>query len=113
MRDLFKKAMTGSMIAGAALLVSACGGGEDASANNMAGNMVDDGLMATTDNSAVDAMNGSGNLGMDAGMNTTGTTGTDMNTTGTTGTDMNTTGTTGTDMNTTGTGTGTGNTTGM
>ena len=102
MRDLFKKAMTGSMIAGAALLVSACGGGEDASANNMAGNVVDDGLMAT-DNSAVDAMNGSGNLGMDAGMNTTGSMGTDMNTTGTTGTDMNTTGT----------GTGTGNTTGM
>ena len=112
MRDLFKKAMLGSMIAGAALLVSACGGGEDASANNMAGNVVDDGLMAT-DNSAVDAMNGSGNLGMDAGMNTTGSMGTDMNTTGTTGTDMNTTGTTGTDMNTTGTGTGTGNTTGM
>ncbi|HEX8585207.1 MAG TPA: hypothetical protein VF680_12440 [Allosphingosinicella sp.] len=112
MRDLFKKAMLGSMIAGAALLVSACGGGEDASANNMAGNVVDDGLMAT-DNSAVDAMNGSGNLGMEAGMNTSGSMGTDMNTTGTTGTDMNTTGTTGTDMNTTGTGTGTGNTTGM
>ena len=102
MRDLFKKAMLGSMIAGAALLVSACGGGEDASANNMAGNVVDDGLMAT-DNSAVDAMNGSGNLGMEAGMNTSGSMGTDMNTTGTTGTDMNTTGT----------GTGTGNTTGM
>ncbi|HEY0087146.1 MAG TPA: hypothetical protein VGB65_14705 [Allosphingosinicella sp.] len=112
MRDLFKKAMLGSMIAGAALLVSACGGGEDASANNMAGNVVDDGLMAT-DNSAVDAMNGSGNLGMEAGMNTSGSMGTDMNTTGTTGTDMNATGTTGTDMNTTGTGTGTGNTTGM
>jgi hypothetical protein len=111
MRDLFKKVMTGSMIAGAALLVSACGGGEDASANNTAaGNMMDEGLMGT-DNTALDAMNGTGNLGAEAGMNTTGTTGTDMNTTGTTGTDMNTTGTT-TTANTTGT-TGTGNTTGM
>jgi hypothetical protein len=110
MRDLFKKVMTGSMIAGAALLVSACGGGEDAAANNTAGNYADEGLMGT-DNTALDAMNGTGNLGAEAGLNTTGTTGTDMNTTGTTGTDMNTTGTTGTG-NTTGT-TGTGNTTGM
>ena len=103
MRDLFKKAMLGSMIAGAALLVSACGGGEDASANNMAGNMVDDGLMATTDNSGVDAMNGTGNLGMEADLNTSGTS---------TTTDLNTTGTT-TGGNMTDTGTGTGNTTGM
>jgi hypothetical protein len=107
--------MTGSMIAGAALLVTACGGGESADANNTAGaNITDESLMAT-DNTAIDALNGTGNIGAEAGMNTTGTTGGDMNamgTTGTTGTDMNTTGgTTGTG-NTTGT-TGTGNTTGM
>jgi hypothetical protein len=118
MRDLFKNAMTGTLVAGAALMVSACGGGESADANNTAGaNFADETLMAT-DNSALDAMNGTGNLGAEGGLNTTGTTGTDMNssgttgTTGTTGGNMTDTGTTGTG-NTTGTGTGTGNTTGM
>lgn len=34
MRDLFKTVMTGSMVAGAALLVAACGGSETAEMNN-------------------------------------------------------------------------------
>ena len=108
MRDLFKKVMTGSMIAGAALLVSACGGGEDAAANNTTGNFGDETLMGN-DMGGVDAMNGTGNLGVDANASM-GTT-TDMNATGTTGGNMTDTGTGTTGGNTTGTGTG--NTTGM
>jgi hypothetical protein len=105
MRDLFKKVMTGSMIAGAALLVSACGGGEDAAANNTTGNFGDEGLMGN-DLGGVDAMNGTGNLGVDANVAVGGTT--DLNTTSTT------TNTTTTDTGTGNTtGTGTGNTTGM
>ena len=101
MRDLFKKVMTGSMVAGAALLVAACGGGEDAGANNAMNLATDEALMGN-DVTAVDALNGTdANLGT-ADLNV-GTT-TDMNTT----TDLNTTTT---DTNTTGTGTG--NTTGM
>lgn len=109
MRDLFKKAMTGSMIAGAALLVTACGGSEDATANNAAaGNYADETLMGN-DLGTVDAVNGAGNLGVDAnvtGGTTTGTT--DLNTTTTTTTTTN-----GTDAATNTTTTGTGNTTGM
>ena len=106
MRDLFKNLMTGSMIAGAALLVSACGGSEEASTNNTAGgNYTEDTGMLGNDTTGADAMNGTmGNLGAEAGMNTTGTTGT------TTDTGTNTTTTT-TETNTTGTGTG--NATGM
>lgn len=101
MRDLFKKVMTGSMIAGAALLVSACGGGEDAGANNSMNLATDEALMGN-DVTAVDALNGTdANLGTTTDLNV-GTT--DMNATDT----MNTTTT---DTNTTGTGTG--NTTGM
>ena len=48
MRDLLSKVMTGSMVAGAALLVAACGGDEDAAANNAAMNVEDDAPMPTT-----------------------------------------------------------------
>jgi hypothetical protein len=98
MRDLLSKVMTGSMIAGAALLVAACGGSEDATANNAGNYATDDALMGN-DITTVDAMNGTDttNLGVDATVNTTTT----DTTTNTTTTD-------------TGTGnTGTGNTTGM
>ena len=99
MRDLFKKAMTGPMVAGAALLVAACGGGESTEANNTAGNFAGDETLMGNDVTAVDALNGTdANLGMDANMGVT----TDVNATTTT---TNTTTTT--DTNTTG------NTTGM
>jgi hypothetical protein len=107
MRDLLSKVMTGSMVAGAALLVAACGGGEDAAANNTAMNYTDDALMANTgDVTGVDALNAttdSNALGTAADLNATTTTNT--------GTGTGTTDTTGTGN--TGTGTGTGNTTGM
>jgi hypothetical protein len=71
MRDLFKKAMTGSMIAGAALLVAACGGGGGDAANNTAATEMDatDPMMegTTNDVTAIDGANGAdANLGMDA-----------------------------------------------
>ena len=103
MRDLFKKVMTGSMVAGAALLVVACGGSEDATANNTATTYNDTGLMGGNDTGTVDTVTGA-NGSLD--VNTTGTTGADVNTTTTT--DTNTTTTT-TDTNTT----GAANTTGM
>jgi hypothetical protein len=82
--------MTGSMIAGAALLVSACGGGNEA--NNTAGaNALDTGVFPTDGMNGMDSMNGMN--GMDS-MN--GAAGTDMN--GSTGMG-NTSGSTGTDMN--------------
>jgi hypothetical protein len=104
MRDLLSKVMTGSMVAGAALLVAACGGGEDAAANNTAMNYTDDALMANTgDVTGVDALNAttdSNALGTAADLNATTTTTTTTNTaTGDTSTNT--------------TGTGTGNTTGM
>jgi len=96
MRDLLSKVMTGSMVAGAALLVAACGGGEDAAANNTAVNYTDDALMGNTgDVTPVDALNG-----------------TDANLGATTDTTVNTTTVNTTSTDTT-TNTGTGNTTGM
>ena len=100
MRDLLSKVMTGSMVAGAALLVAACGGGEDAAVNNTAANFQDDTLMNTGDMTGVDALNAttdSNGLGTAADLNVSTTT----NTT-TTNTTVDTT-----------TNTGTGNTTGM
>ena len=98
MRDLFKKVMTGSMIAGAALFVAACGGGDDATTNNASNFATDDALMGN-DVTAVDATNGTdANLGTAVDANTTTTT---SNTTTTT------------DTGTGNTGAGTGNTTGM
>lgn len=82
MRDLLSKVMTGSMIAGAALLVSACGGSEEAATNNTANYTADESLMGN-DITSVDAMNGTdANLGVDANVSTTTTT--DTNTTTTT-----------------------------
>ena len=78
MRDLFKKVMTGSMVAGAALLVSACGGGET-EVNNMATTDMDAGAMGTTnDVTAIDGANAmDANMTMDTNMtmdaNMTGT----------------------------------------
>jgi len=87
MRDILKKVTTGSMIAGAALLVAACGG--DNAANNTATDMGNDVSMDTNmGDMGLDAnMTTDANMGMDANMSTT-----DMNTTTTTTTtDMNTT----------------------
>jgi hypothetical protein len=98
MRDLLSKVMTGSMVAGAALLVAACGGGGDTNTANTA-NYSDEALMGN-DVTTVDAMNGTdANLGTGADMNAMGA---DMNATTTTTNSTETT-----------TNTGTGNTTGM
>jgi hypothetical protein len=86
MRDLLSKIMTGSMIAGAALLVTACGGAEDATTNNAEMN-VEDTMM--NDVTSIDAMNGTdANLGVDANATTTTDT---TNTSTTTTTDTTTT----------------------
>ena len=82
MRDLLSKVMTGSMIAGVALLVAACGGSEDATTNNAEMN-VEDTLM--NDVTSVDAMNGTdANLGVDANVTTDTTVNTTTETTTTT-----------------------------
>ena len=101
MRDLLSKIVTGGMVAGAALLVTACGGGEDAEANNSAMtemNATDTMLDGTTnDVTAIDAGTGAdtnmaGDMTMDANLsgdlNTTAT-GTDTNTTTSTEADLN------------------------
>jgi hypothetical protein len=92
MRDLLSKVLTGSMIAGAALLVSACGGSEDATANNAEVN-VEDSLMPANDITDVDAMNATDATGVDA--NATANTTTNTTTTDTTTTTTNTTETNG------------------
>ncbi|SFR85148.1 hypothetical protein [Sphingomonas jatrophae] len=69
MRNLVSKLMTGGMIAGAALLVSACGGSETANTadTNMAmDNMSMESDMGTmNDVSAVDAAGADANMSMD------------------------------------------------
>ena len=69
MRDLFSKLLTGSMVAGAALLVAACGGSTTANTTdtNMAmDNSMDMGTM--NDVTAVDgAMGSDSNMAMDNG----------------------------------------------
>ncbi len=72
MRDLLSKLLTGSMVAGAALVVSACGGSE--SANTVENTTVTemdamepvDGT--TNDMGAMDGATGSGNMSADANM---------------------------------------------
>ena len=83
MRDL-SKLMTGALVAGAALLVVACGSNEDAAANNAAMN-IEEPLPMGNDMTNVDAMDGAGtNIGaMDSTDNGT-TTDTTVNTTETT-----------------------------
>ena len=62
MRDLLSKVVAGSMIAGAALLVAACGSSGDATANNA--NYTTDEPLMTNDMTGADAMNGTAdNLG--------------------------------------------------
>jgi hypothetical protein len=73
MRDLLSKLVTGATIAGAALLVTACGGGEDAEANNTAAmemNAMDPMMDGTTnDVTAIDAGTGAdANMAVDANM---------------------------------------------
>ena len=86
MRDILSKLTTGSMIAGAALLVAACGG--DTAANNTAADMGNDVSMdANMGDMGLDAnMSTDANMGMDANMSTD----TNMTTTTTT-TETNTT----------------------
>ncbi len=82
MRDLISKVVTGSMIAGAALLVVACGSNEDATANNAAMNIEEP--LPANDMTAVDGMNGTdANLGAPA-MDSNTATDTTVNTTETT-----------------------------
>jgi len=94
MRDLFAKVMTGSMVAGAALLVAACGGSGDNTANNTA-NVSEDTTLMGNDVTTVDATNAVTTNGADANAGAAMTT------------------TTNTTETTTNTGAGTGNTTGM
>jgi hypothetical protein len=73
MRDLLKTVMTGSMVAGAALLVAACGGNADDSANNTAMTEMGttDPMMdgTTNDVTAVDGATGmDANMAMDSNM---------------------------------------------
>ena len=68
MRDILSKVVTGSMIAGAALLVSACGGG-GSEANNTAGENLSTDVYNTelpADNLGSDLGNG-GNVSSDLG----------------------------------------------
>jgi hypothetical protein len=67
MRDILKKVTTGSMIAGAALLVAACGG--ETEANNTAVDMGNDVSMDAN----------MGDMGLDANMSTDMNMTTDMN----------------------------------
>lgn len=92
MRDLFKTVMTSSMVAGAALLVVACGGGAETEANNMTATELDatDPMMdgTTNDVTAIDGAAGTdANMAMDTNMtmdaNMTGMNGMDANMTGT------------------------------
>jgi hypothetical protein len=77
MRDLFSKIMTGSMVAGAALLVAACGGSETAETNttNMTEMESTDPMMdgttndvTATDAATMDANMMGGNMTMDSNM---------------------------------------------
>ncbi len=71
MRDLLSKIMTGSMVAGAALLVAACGGSETAETNNTMTEMdTTDAMMdgTTNDVTAVDGAAAEGNMAVDSNM---------------------------------------------
>ena len=68
MRDLLAKVLTGSMIAGAALMVSACGSKEEANTTettNVTEMNTMDANMATDNMTAVDAANGTGTMAND------------------------------------------------
>lgn len=96
MRDLFSKILTSSMVAGAALLVTACGGTEEATVNNSMTEMdATDPMMDGTTND-VTAVDGAGamdaNMSMDSNMTMDANMSNDMmmnDTMGNTGTDAN------------------------
>lgn len=72
MRDILSKVMTGSMIAGAALLVAACGGGETETANTSMNGLETDPMYDTGNVTAIDGMNGLDTMnGMDTMNGTT------------------------------------------
>jgi len=97
MRHLLGKLAAGSMIAGAALLVAACSGG-DGEANNMAdnglgnadlGNLSDPSAVETLGNGTDTGTGGNAGTGTDTGTGNTGNTGTGTDTgTDTDGTDV-------------------------
>ncbi len=88
MRDILSKVMTGSMIAGAAMLFAACGGSEDATVNNA---NYEESLMGN-DVTTTDALNGTdANLGVDANVTTDTNTVETTTTVNTTTTDTTTT----------------------
>jgi len=62
MRAILSKLVAGTMVAGAALLVSACGGGQNTTANVTETNYVESDMTNTVsdDMTAIDAANGSG-----------------------------------------------------
>ena len=94
MRDLFKKAMTGSMIAGAALLVAACGGDNAEVNNTMTDLNATDPLLegTTNDVTAIDAGTGAdANMAADANLTMDANATTDTTNTGTDTTDANVT----------------------
>ncbi len=85
MRNTISKVLTSSMVAGAALLVAACGGTESASTDNAASadmNAMDPAMTGTTnDVTAIDAATGAGgNMAgdMNMSMNATGDMGGNM-----------------------------------
>lgn len=81
MRDMLNKLMTGTMVAGAALLVVACGGSETASTDNTSMtemNATDPMMEGTTnDTAATDMMDA--NMAMDANMTMDANVSTDAN----------------------------------
>jgi hypothetical protein len=91
MRDLLSKFVTGSLIAGSALLVVACGSNEDATNNTAALNVEE--TMPTNDMTTVDGMNGTdANIGapaMDSNTATDTTVNTSETTTNTSSTTTN------------------------
>lgn len=71
MRALISKVLTGSMIAGAALMVSACGGNNETATENTTVTDLNatEGMDTMTDNmTAVDGMSNSGMMANDTGM---------------------------------------------
>ena len=67
MRALLNKIVTGSMVAGAALLVAGCGGEGETEVNNLATTDLETDVLGTNDVTAVDAGTAlDANLAMDA-----------------------------------------------
>ncbi len=72
MRALLSKVLTGSMVAGAALLVAACGGEGDTAANNATTELDTDATLNAGDGTGIDAATGAdANMSMDVNMTDT------------------------------------------